>query len=54
MSDMREAFEESIVVALRAVGNADPFEVDIYKFAKGCAYRILQQAGEIEKACQST
>lgn len=43
-----EAVEEAIVYALRAVGNVDPFEVDIHKFANDYAQRLRQQADDIE------
>ena len=45
-----EAVDEAIVYALRAVGNVDPFEVDIHKFAHDYAQRLRpqppQQGGE--------
>ena len=42
-----EAVDEAIVYALRAVGNVDPFEVDIHKFANDYAQRLRQQADEL-------
>lgn len=41
-----EAAEEGIVYALRTVGNVDPFEVNIHKFANDYAQRLRQQAGK--------
>ncbi len=45
-----EAVEEAVVYALRTVGNVDPFEVDIHRFANDCAQRLRQQADEAERA----
>ena len=45
-----EAVEEAIVYALRTVGNVDPFEVDIHRFANDYAQRLRQQADEAERA----
>jgi len=43
-----DAAEEAIVCALRTVGNVDPFEVNIHKFANDYAQRLRQQAAELE------
>lgn len=43
-----EAAEEGIVYALRTVGNVDPFEVNIHKFANDYAQRLRQQADELD------
>lgn len=45
-----EAAEEAIVCALRTVGNVDPFEVNIHKFANDYAQRLRQQADEADRA----
>lgn len=45
-----DAAEEAIVCALRTVGNVDPFEVNIHKFANDYAQRLRQQADESERA----
>lgn len=42
--------EKAIVFALRTVGNVDPFEVNIHKFANDYAQRLRQQADEAERA----
>jgi len=43
-----EAVEEAVLYALRTVGNVDPFEVDIHRFANDCAQRLRQRADELE------
>ncbi|WP_342632193.1 hypothetical protein [Marinobacter alkaliphilus] len=45
-----EAVEEAVVYALRTVGNVDPFEVDIHRFANDYAQLLRQQADEAEQA----
>jgi len=43
-----EAVEEAVLYALRTVGNVDPFEVDIHRFANDCAQRLRQRADELD------